>query len=239
MLQLTPNRPLSKHDENRLLSAARRVLLTGGFPNPERTGCPGADTLRDIASRRIGLAQSEDWIDHIGSCSPCFTEYDAFRKSRIKQRRIRLSAIAAGIALVITIGAWAWLGNWRILRSKQHNITETREAEVFQPYVLDLRDWLVLRGVEEPPKRPLLKLPRARLSLAIYLPVGSEPDNYEMAISDPTGKQLVAGTGSAQLENHITVLRVRTDLRKLKAGDYVMGIRERNNSWYHYPIVLP
>jgi hypothetical protein len=239
MGQSIPPSALSRRDEDRLFQAARRVLLTGGFPNPQRAGCPGADVLRDIAYRRIELTEAEEWIDHIGSCSPCFTEYDGFRHQIIKLRRVRVAAIAAGIGLFIGIGTLAWREEWRPRGEKEGNVAGRQQAEVFQPFVVDLRDWMVLRGAEEAPRRPPLKLPRARILLSIYLPIGSEPGNYEFKITGGTGNPVAVAAGSARLENHITVLRIKVDLTRVGEGAYFMAIREQDRSWNHYPVVLP
>src|SRR5439155_6320004 len=101
----------------------------------------------------IELTQAEEWIDHLSSCSPCFTEYDGFRRKIIKLRRIRVAAIAAGIALFIGIGTLAWREHWRPRRGNEGSVAGPPQAVVFQPFVVDLRDWMVLRGAEEAPRR--------------------------------------------------------------------------------------
>ena len=47
----------SARDERRVMDALGRGLLKE-FPNPERTGCPGTDVLKRIASRRMPLDRS-------------------------------------------------------------------------------------------------------------------------------------------------------------------------------------
>ena len=53
------DRALIRQEEARFLKAAQRVLLQGGFPNPERTGCPDKSVLRAIASREINPEQMD------------------------------------------------------------------------------------------------------------------------------------------------------------------------------------
>jgi hypothetical protein len=230
---------LSRSEETRLLKAATRVLLEGGFPNPQRAGCPGSEVLQDIAYRRIGLTQVQEWIDHLGSCSPCYTEYDGLRRKITKVRRIRVVGIVAAVALFVGLGSVARREHWWPMRDKETNLVRPKQAEVFRPYVLDLRDWMLLRGPEESARRPPLKLPRARHLLSLYLPIGSEPGNYEFKITGAGGNAIAATAGSANLENLITVLRIKVDLTRVKAGAYVMSIRERDRSWNHYPVLLP
>jgi len=47
------NRALMRKEEENFLRAAQRVLLQGGFPNPERTGCPSRALLKAIAYREV------------------------------------------------------------------------------------------------------------------------------------------------------------------------------------------
>jgi hypothetical protein len=230
---------LSRREETRLLKAATRVLLEGGFPNPQRAGCPGSAVLRDIAYRRIGLTQAQEWIDHLGSCSPCYMEYDGLRRKITKVRRIRAVVIAATVALFISLGSLALRVHWWPMRDKGTNLAGSKRAEVSQPYVVDLRDWMVLRGPEQSARRPLLRLPRARLLLSLYLPIGSEPGNYEFKMTGPDGNAVVATAGSANLEDHVTVLRIEVDLTRVQAGEYFMSIREQDRSWNHYPVLVP
>ena len=64
------DRALMRREEARFLKAAQRVLLQGGFPNPERTGCPDKSILKAIASREVSPDKVMDWIDHLGSALP-------------------------------------------------------------------------------------------------------------------------------------------------------------------------
>ena len=47
------SRALMRKEEENFLRAAQRVLLQGGFPNPERTGCPSRALLKAIAYREV------------------------------------------------------------------------------------------------------------------------------------------------------------------------------------------
>lgn len=48
------------------------------YPNPKRRDCPGADALRDIATRSIksvlSLDDDPNW-EHVTHCSPCYCKY--------------------------------------------------------------------------------------------------------------------------------------------------------------------
>ena len=71
---------LNKKEEARLVKAHQRVLLAGGFPNPNRAGCPSNEILRAMASRKLEIEQVKNWIEHLGTCNPCFRESTEFRK---------------------------------------------------------------------------------------------------------------------------------------------------------------
>ena len=107
------DRLLTRREEARLLKAGQRALLQGEFPNPERSGCPDKETLRSIATRKLSLEQVVEWVDHVGFCSPCYVEYDALRRQAVSRRWMQFGAIAAGIAIVVALGIWAWFGGWR------------------------------------------------------------------------------------------------------------------------------
>jgi hypothetical protein len=61
--------------------------LSREFPNPQRVGCPDSTILRGIAFRKLRLADVEQWMDHLGTCTPCYRDFTAFRKEAASQRR--------------------------------------------------------------------------------------------------------------------------------------------------------
>lgn len=102
---------------------------------------------------------------------------------------------------------------------------------------IDLSQWLLFRGPEQPPGQHPVQLERARLNLTIRLPVGEEPGEYEVALS--RGETVVAqAKGEGSLEPHITTLHVMLDCSSLKAGAYVLNIRQDQGSWSQYPVII-
>src|SRR5438045_1313886 len=79
--------------DKRLLEILRQGLATE-FPNPERIGCPGSTLLKGIAQGKVSLTEAEPWLDHLGSCSPCFQEFKEFRRQSLNQRRRVLTLMA-------------------------------------------------------------------------------------------------------------------------------------------------
>jgi hypothetical protein len=64
--------------EKELLEAFERTIHED-FPNPQRIGCPGGDTLLRLA-RGSGQAQQARLLAHIRQCAPCFDELKALRR---------------------------------------------------------------------------------------------------------------------------------------------------------------
>jgi len=139
----------------RILDALGRGLLKE-FPNPDRTGCPGSDVLRKIASHEMPLPEAEKWLDHLTSCSPCYADFSQFRAAHQRRRTRTLLAIAASILIAIGIAGWVLLQN--------HN-----ESLVAQTAVLDLRHRSIPRGTEPNPAEPALEINHVATHLNIYL----------------------------------------------------------------------
>src|ERR1700687_1988045 len=85
-------------DERRILDVLARGL-TKEFPNPERIGCPDADVLKKIASRKMPLSEAEKWLDHLGSCSPCYGDYSQVREGYEVRRKRTILAMAASVLI--------------------------------------------------------------------------------------------------------------------------------------------
>jgi hypothetical protein len=209
-------------DEKRILNALGRGLLKE-FPNPNRVGCPGAQVLRKIASREMPLLEAEKWLDHLGSCSPCYGDFLQFQ-TESRQRRTRLIfAIAASVLIV------AGLTTFVLLRQRQQQIART---------VLDLRDRSLSRGPELPSTEPPLQIPRNVAHLDIYLPLGSSDGLYEVRVTSVRNEVLFSGGGDAKLNAGVTVLPV--DLRMSLAGpsDYFLEIRRPDSQWVSFPLQI-
>jgi hypothetical protein len=214
----------SARDEKRILNALGRGLLNE-FPNPERAGCPGRDVLKRIASHEMPLTEAEKWLDHLGSCSPCYRDFSQFQKTYQLRRKCTLLAIAASILVCASIGGWG------LVRWHSRN-------EAVQTAVLDLRDWSVARGAEPNPNLPPVELNRRASSLTILLPVGSAAGAYEIRVVTRSGNPVLEANGTAELENGITRLQVVAHLESLSPGSYLLQIRRAELGWSSYPLIL-
>jgi hypothetical protein len=206
-----------------LLDILRQGLATE-FPNPERIGCPGSALLKGIAQGKVSLTEAEPWLDHLGSCSPCFLEFKEFRRQSAIQRRRVLLLVATAAVLLFAVGGWLW-------------VRARRSVEATDVAVLDLRERSVARGQSqsEADQAPL-EISRTTKHLVLDLPIGSKDGPYEVGLLTETGDQIVRATGIAQLHDHITDLRVDIDLSDLRAGAYSLGVRQPSLQWTRYPI---
>src|SRR5215471_15535278 len=111
------------------------------FPNPERVGCPDAETLAGMSRRIIQMTQEQ--LHHVTHCSPCFQTFLAIRQE-LRQRqvvRIRIAPVACAAALVLgAIIYWAAVAR---------RAAPVQIAGVTTPATLDLRPLTENRGLEQ------------------------------------------------------------------------------------------
>lgn len=233
----SPYRSLSRRQEKNLLKAADAAARTE-FECPGRIGCPDSQTLARLARRHSSVEPSPDLIDHIATCSPCFVEYSRYRAAH--KLHVRVSyALASVIAVVVilVIGRSLYMPNGQPAISQKEI---ARSPEPFTELVVDLRTWPVFRSdaPERQRDRAPLRFPRTRLSLSIYLPVGSEEGAYEVALVGSSEQTLRTATGQAKLQKFVQVLPVKLNLTDLARGLYELRIRREQTPWNTYPVLL-
>lgn len=217
------NQALSRRDEARLLKAYQRVLMGEGFPNPDRAGCPDNETLRAMAFRKLSQEQLVVWIDHLGTCTPCFREYTEFRNQAEWRRTLAYVGVAASV-IVALFGLWQW-------RSNRPNVITAHNH-----IVADMRDRLMFRGDQG--KGPLV-FGRGIDDVSFYLPEGSRTGTYEVAVFDEeSGKSLVRATGTAVINNNTTEMNVTLDLSRTTPGHYLVGIRLPGTDWNYANLII-
>ena len=224
----------SRRQEKSLLRTAAEAARSE-FDSPQRVGCPQPETLKLLARRNSSLAESPDLIDHIGTCSPCFVEYTRYRSDH--KRRVRIYSWLATAAAVVVLGIMLI----RFLPIGQTSISRNKIARAQVPLarILDLRMSSVPRGdTPAPQAAEALRLPRARLDLSIYLPVGSEEGIYEIALVGASGQSVLTSSGEAKLQNFVDVLTAKLDLSGLARGPYELRLRRVQGQWNSYPITL-
>jgi hypothetical protein len=237
MEETSSDRSLSRRQEKNLLRAAD-IAARSEFPCPERIGCPDPQTLRLLARRDSSLEPSPDLIDHIATCSPCFVEYSQFRaahKLRVRVSYALTAAAAVVVLVVISRFLYAPFGQQTI----SHKET-AHSQESLKQIVVDLRPWGAFRSdaPEIQQNRTPLRIPRSRLALSIYLPVGSEEGIYDVALVGPAGQSLGEATGEARLRDFVLVLPVELSVSDLSTGPYELKIRRAQMPWNTYPVLL-
>jgi len=130
-------------DETDLLKAATEAL-PAVFPNPERLSCPDASTLEAIAGRHMSFPGVDNVLDHIATCSPCFTAYTVYRAEYCSRRnRKRYVAVVAVLTVVIAAG---YIGR-RVL-SPTHRLPEQISEVAPLTAVLDFHNRTSERSVQ-------------------------------------------------------------------------------------------
>jgi hypothetical protein len=219
------------------------------YPNPERRGCPGRDTLRKIA-RRPRPIRDADW-DHVTHCSPCYREFLELRADLLEAEHQRKS-VRRSIWIAASLLALAGLLLYRGLLERNApsrvppssgSPSQERATQPVTTAVLNLESQSETRGEGQPrPAGPpqVQRLPRKAIVLSVYLPLGSEPGQYEIRLlkSESDAGSIASWFGSAAIENGLTVLRVSADLSHLEAGVYVIALRRGAGSWRYFRVAL-
>jgi hypothetical protein len=223
---------LSRRQDRMLLKGLESVVLTQ-FPNPERKGCPGTDVLRLIARKKLPMRDPVH--EHVGECSPCFRELLEMRAAIRRKRTLTAGGAATLLVLAALLGYNTFKPRDVMPRA------DTTTAPLSESVSLDLRDFQTTRSApptsgNQPSAIP--RVPRRRLALTVYLPIGSLVGQYEVQIENIGQASLATGLGNAVIENGITTLRVNLDTTSIPEGEYRLGLRQTGLSWRQYPIVI-
>jgi len=212
-------------EEQRILEVFSRGLLRE-FPNPDRQGCLPSEVLKRIASHQMPLSEAEKWLDHLGSCSPCYQDYLDLQAAHRKRLHWAMLAIAAGILLLIPVVG-------RILFPRHRAVPPSQITAV-----LDLRNRSVTRGAEQGPTEGPLAVSRSASRWDIQLPLGSADGPYELRLTTAQGQQVFATSGVATISGGITLLRVEARLSSTSPGQYLLQLRKPTLAWNSYAVVV-
>jgi hypothetical protein len=213
----------SDREEARILGMLGRGLLKE-FPNPDRQGCPPSEVLKRIASHEMPLSETEKWLDHLGSCSPCYRDYLGLQAAHRKRLQWALFAVAAGILLSILV-----VGGIHFFKHEGLPAAQTTA-------VLDLRNRSLTRGAEQVPAEAPLEISRYASQWDIQLPLGSADGPYEVRLTTERGEQVLATRGVATITGGITLLHVEIRFSSASPGRYVLQLREPTLAWNSYPV---
>ncbi len=233
--------------EEQLLKAGSRVFLTQ-FPNPERKGCPDAKLLKALAWRRQ-FPEVREVVEHLTRCSPCSQEHRRYLRG---YRTYKTSLRIAALLFLVLSATWLWLRFFTVPEKKEAPEI-IKKAPIVAPQVppqpearevaLDLRNRSYTRGEGTPRTtgtvKNALSLPRERLRLKIYLPLGSEAGKYEVQLRKGS-TPIVFISGQAQIRAGITTFEFPADLSSLTPGNYFLAVRPPESTvWRVYAVVVP
>ncbi len=100
----------------------------------------------------------------------------------------------------------------------------------------DLRGREALRGAETVPPLQPPGIPHGKLVWTIDLPVGSEPGHYDVELQQPRGNTVTRASGTANLVNGLTLLKIRIDTRAVQPGAASLRIHPPSRSCSRYPV---
>jgi len=234
MEEQLPYRNLSRGEERRLIQRAADAVMSD-FPNPERLGCPESTALIAIAQGRLSSPESEDIIDHIATCSPCFLEYRQHRR-RHRMRVIAKMALASAAGLILIAVLWrfgpAYVGHRQPPMAKEMVITPLSAT-------LDFRNRTVARSESaEPYNQDVPHLTRVLVNLAIKLPVGVEDGLYQVELRTRSNKTVLSSAGTASWHEGAETLTTTLDCRRVTPGEYTFAIRKGTSAWRLYPVIF-
>ena len=170
-----------------------------------------------------------------------------------RNRRTMRLAIAAGIVLIIGAGSIHLSRRAADGSSTPPIANEVTPSQPNQPpqagsqspvlsAVLNLESESITRSPGGSPTiaGELQRIPRGRLALSIYLPTGSEAGQYDVQVLTTVSDQtpLVTSSGTAAIENGLTILRIAPDLSTLDPATYILSIRRGTGPWRYYRFAL-
>ena len=233
--------PLSA-DEFKRIHTTLQELAIAAYPNPQRKGCPGTETLREIAN--TSWPADHPGYDHVKHCSPCLREMlDIKEKAFLAKTRRRYRMYRIAIAAVLVLAAGIGFAAWRFARHSNPSGASTNITSiVHQRRIADLFDEPdALRGAEPPKPSKTIYLPAAPLQLKVVLPRFSRPGVYQIAICRDRSENstLVKAVGRTVADGPRQIVTVMLDLSGLSKGSYWLSTRSADDGGsYYFPMHL-
>jgi hypothetical protein len=221
------------------------------YPNPTRTGCPDAATLKAMAKRDRGVAIRETPISHIVSCSPCFNEYIRYRRAAIAFRGLQwAAAIVLITAATLTSTRLMHFRNSRQAPATTTEKTHSTPAEVPpslasatpQPpskVEVNLALFSTTRGNDSEKSRQEIHLPAKAVHVLFLLPTGMEPGEYSVRLLNSAGSVKVQRRVNVQLSSGVGAFALDLEFKPSEVGrGWRFMIRQPGFSWRSYPVVI-
>lgn len=226
------------------------------YPNPNRTGCPGSQTLKLLVYEPLTLELRDATYLHVMACAECMREVISFRKTRMAETGaatplglvipnsstrtsaslspppLRMHRRFCALALGATAAACVVGG---VVIGTHLRPPATHEAGL-RSEVVDLSRDGTTRGIEKGPQSLLTKDVG---ELILELPPLSPEGSYRVTLQSENGRSMASGAGIAKTQNGKTELPVMMNLSGLPSGDYKLAIQgEHDSASYYYHVVL-
>jgi len=246
-----------RSDNGEFLKLLSRELAKG-FPNPDRAGCPDSEFLQRVARHQVPISEIDPWIDHLGSCSECFGEFNRLKvdSSALRQRRLFLYAAVACMVLASSGLLWRQLSKGREISTPVAGTSETEPAVTRgvssgqkdvadtgadrKPFEVTLNiTRSATRGENGTNDRQIFRLPARLVACRMTLPLGSSEGLYYVRVQRAAqSKVLKTVQRNADVNNGDLRLDVELDLSNMPAGQYLLSYRHAGESWHHVPILI-
>jgi len=246
-----------QNDEARQFSQLLNRELAEGFPNPDRTGCPDAEFLKRVARHQVPISEIDPWIDHLGSCSECFGEFNRLKAAAgARRRRVILYAATACIVLASVGFLWRYLGGGPGLPPPVAGVAATNPAVVTsdrggrqevanagtdrKPFEVMLNlTRSATRGETITNDRQLIRVPARLLACRMTLPFGSSDGLYYVQVQRAIQSEILkTAQGNAAINQGDVRLDVELDLSNMSAGGYFLSYRHTGESWHRVPMLI-
>ncbi len=230
--------------------------LSEGFPNPDRIGCPDSELLQRLARHQVPITEIDPWIDHLGSCSECFGDFNRLKvafRARRRQQFILYGALAC-IVLASAGLLWKQLSRGREIstpgmaatkravvpgdRSGRQDVASTdADRKPFEVMLNLTRS--ATRGETSTNDSQMIRVPGRFLACRMTLPFGSSDGLYYVRVERTVQSEVLkTAQGNATINEGDVRLDVELDLSNIAAGRYLLSYRHAGESWHHVPIVI-
>ena len=231
--------------------------LAEGFPNPNRTGCPDSEFLQRVARHQVPISEIDPWIDHLGSCSECFGEFNRLKVASTARRRQRVILYAAAACIVLASAGLLWrqLSNGREVstpvagvaatnpavrgdRSDRQDVPNTGADRKPFEVAINLTQ-STTRGEKNTNDSQMIRVPARLLACRMTLPLGSSDGLYYVRVQRAVQSEVLkTAQGNAAIKDGDVQLDVELDLSNVSAGRYLLSYRHTGDSWHRVPIVI-
>jgi hypothetical protein len=244
-------------DEDKQFLQLLNRELAEGFPNPDRAGCPDSEFLKGVARHQVPISEIDPWLDHLGSCSECFGEFNRLKAaSGARRRRVILYAATACIVLASAGFLWRYLGRGPGMptpvaglpatnpvvvtggRSSRQDVASTAaDGKPFEVMLNLTRS--ATRGEKGTNDSQMIQVQARLLECRITLPFGSSDGLYYVRVQRTVqSKVLKTAQGTAAINEGDVWLDVDLDLSNMAAGRYFLSYRHAGESWHPVPIAI-